>query len=235
MPKKHVDTGMGLERITSILQGKDSNYDTDVFVPIFDAITKATGCRPYGGKVGADDPDNVDMAYRVVADHIRNLTFAITDGAMPSAKDRGYVLRRILRRAVRYGQEILGAPKGFFTSLVPVVVENFSDHFPELKPKETYVMSVLADEEALSIARWTRESKYFKKVVETCQSTGGKLVPAKEVHHLFTSLGFPEDLTALMAEERGLTVDKEGFDRLMEKDRPRARMPAMPKGVTTKI
>jgi len=146
---------MGFERLSSILQGKDSNYDTDIFMPIFKAIEGLCGCRPYSGKVGADDKDLVDMAYRVVADHIRTLTFGIintidyfyshtyiqthlgiTDGGIPSSEGRGYVLRRILRRAVRYGQEILGARNGFFTSLVPVVVENFSNFFPELLSKK---------------------------------------------------------------------------------------------------
>lgn len=234
LPSTHVDTGMGLERITSILQGKDSNYDTDIFTPIFDAITKATGCRPYSGKVGAEDADNVDMAYRVVADHIRNLTFAITDGAMPSAKDRGYVLRRILRRAVRYGQEILGAPKGFFTALVPVVVQNFSNHFPELKPKQAYVMSVLADEEATFNRTLDKGVRYFKKVVETCKAAGSTEVSPKEVHFLFTTMGFPDDLTTLMAEERGLTVDKAAYEALLENDKDVSKKARSAKNVSSK-
>jgi alanyl-tRNA synthetase len=135
---------MGLERLTSVLQNKRSNYDTDIFTPLFDAIHKVTGARPYSGLVGASDVDLKDTAYRVVADHIRTLSFAITDGAIPSNDGRGYVLRRILRRAVRYGQEILGGGEGFFTSLVPVVVANFSDAFPELSIKAEFVRNIIS-------------------------------------------------------------------------------------------
>ena len=219
LPSKHVDTGMGFERLSSILQGKQSNYDTDIFVPIFEAIQKVCGSRPYTGLVGPEDTDFMDMAYRVVADHIRTLTFAITDGAIPSNEGRGYVLRRILRRAVRYGQEILGAPAGFFTSLVSVVVERFSDAFPELIEKKAFVMNVLQDEE-ISFNRTLEQGvKHFKKVIQSMQAANITVVPAKEAHHLYSSMGFPLDLTELMAAERNFLVDKEGFEQLMEQDR----------------
>lgn len=220
LPSKHVDTGMGFERLSSILQGKDSNYDTDIFVPIFKAIHANTAdCRPYLGLVGAEDTDLKDMAYRVVADHIRTLTFAITDGAVPSSEGRGYVLRRILRRAVRYGQEILTAPNGFFTKLVPVVVENFSDMFPELLAKKDFVMSVIAEEESSFTRTLDQGVKHFKKVVASMEASGSKVVPAKDAHLLFSSMGFPLDLTELMAAERSLTVDSQGFQDLMDSDR----------------
>lgn len=219
LPAKHVDTGMGFERLSSILQGKDSNYDTDIFMPIFKAIESISGCRPYSGLVGADDKDLKDMAYRVVADHIRTLTFAITDGALPSNDGRGYVLRRILRRAVRYGQEILGAPNGFFTTLVTVVVDNFSDFFPELLARKDFVMRVISEEE-LSFTR-TLDSgvKHLKKVVLSLKNAGSSIVPGKDAHLLFTSMGFPLDLTELMAAEQGFTVDKVEFEALMDNDR----------------
>jgi len=219
LPNKHVDTGMGLERLTSVLQHKFSNYDTDIFIPIFEAIQKSTKARNYEGLFGAEDADLVDTAYRVVADHIRTLTFAITDGAVPSGDGRGYVLRRILRRAVRYGQEFLGGTDGFFASLVDVVVDHFSNAFPELLLKKSFVKSVIADEEHSFHRTLDQGVKYFEKVVSNLKSSGIDIFPGKEAHMLFSSMGFPLDLTELMAEERGLKVDKEGIAYLMENDR----------------
>jgi alanyl-tRNA synthetase len=148
LPAKHVDTGMGFERLVSVLQNKRSNYDTDVFMPYFAAIQKVTGfSTPYSGKLGAADAGNVDTAYRVIADHIRTLTFAITDGATPSNEGRGYVLRRILRRAVRYGRQVLNAKPGFFSQLVPTVVERMGEAFPELRKNPQRVIDILREEE----------------------------------------------------------------------------------------
>ncbi|XP_069134325.1 alanine--tRNA ligase, cytoplasmic-like [Argopecten irradians] len=134
LPNKdsHCDCGMGLERLLSVMQGKSSNYDTDLFMPIFDAIQKATGARVYTGKVGKDDEDGIDMAYRVLADHARTLTIALSDGGRPDNVGRGYVLRRILRRAVRYATEKLGAKPGMFASLIDTVVELLGEAFPEV-------------------------------------------------------------------------------------------------------
>lgn len=225
LPAKHVDTGMGLERITSILQDKQSNYDTDVFMPLFEEIQAVSGnTAAYGGRVGKEDVDLRDMAYRVVADHIRTLTFAITDGAVPSSEGRGYVLRRILRRAVRYGQEILGAPNGFFTKLVPRVIANLSDFFPELANRGDYVMSVISDEEASFNRTLDQGVKHFNKVVASLNASGSTTVSGKDAHVLFSSMGFPLDLTELMAAERGLTVDTNGFHELMEHDRKLSEM-----------
>nr|GMC68220.1 alanine--tRNA ligase [Ipomoea batatas] len=200
LPAKHVDTGLGFERLTSILQNKMSNYDTDVFLPIFDAIQKITGARPYTGKLGSDDVDNIDMAYRVVADHIRTLSFAIADGSCPGNEGREYVLRRILRRAVRYGTEVLKAEPGFFSRLVKVVAELMGDVFPELKQREAHIMDIIADEEA---------------------SFGRTLL--HDAFVLWDTYGFPLDLTQLMAEERGLIVDIEGFNAAMNVARERSR------------
>jgi alanyl-tRNA synthetase len=212
LPAKHVDTGMGLERLVSVLQNKRSNYDTDVFAPIFAAIERLTGARPYMGKLGDADKDNIDTAYRVIADHIRTLTFAITDGAMPSNVGRGYVLRRILRRAVRYGRQMLNARSGFFSQLVPVVVERFGEVFPELKADPARVTSIILEEEESFGRTLDRGIKLFDGVVQEIQTKGGKVIPGSEAFKLYDTYGFPVDLTELMAAERGLTVDKVGFE-----------------------
>jgi alanyl-tRNA synthetase len=230
LPHNHVDTGMGLERITSILQDVRSNYDTDVFIPIFEAIQQGTrtsenpeGVRAYTGKLGSVDEGGVDMAYRVIADHIRTLTFAITDGAVPSAEGRGYVLRRILRRAVRYGDEKLNAPRGFFSKLVPTVVENFKDAFPELVGKASFVQEVIAEEEA-SFNRTLRKGRErFDKFAAELAASGSKVLPGPAAFFLYDSMGFPLDLTQIMADERGFTVDVPGFRTAMEEQKEKSR------------
>ncbi|KAH6815377.1 Alanyl-tRNA synthetase [Perilla frutescens var. frutescens] len=220
LPSKHVDTGMGFERLTSVLQTKMSNYDTDIFMPIFDAIQQATKARPYSGKVGHDDVDNVDMAYRVVADHIRTISFAIADGSRPGNEGREYVLRRILRRAVRYGTEVLKAQQGFFNGLVQVVVDVMGDVFPELKEHAVKIREIIADEEASFGRTLTKGIEKFKKAAQEVQ---GKTLSGQDAFDLWDTYGFPLDLTQLMAEERGLTVDSEGFSVAMDKARERSR------------
>ncbi|KAK9053746.1 hypothetical protein SSX86_024820 [Deinandra increscens subsp. villosa] len=220
LPAKHVDTGMGFERLASILQNKMSNYDTDVFLPFFDAIQQATGARPYSGKVGSDDVDGIDMAYRVVADHIRTLSFAIADGSRPGNEGREYVLRRILRRAVRYGTEVLKAQQGFFNGLVKVVVDVMGHVFPELKQQEAHIREVIAEEEASFGRTLLHGIEKFKK---TAQDVQGKLFSGQDAFILWDTYGFPLDLTQLMAEERGLVVDVEGFNIAMNEARERSR------------
>ncbi|GFR48410.1 hypothetical protein Agub_g10304, partial [Astrephomene gubernaculifera] len=220
LPAKHVDTGMGLERITSVLQGKMSNYATDVFGPIFDAIQQVTGARTYTDKVGKDDVDGVDMAYRVVADHIRTLSFSIADGARPGNEGRDYVLRRILRRAVRYGRETLGAKEGFFAGLVDVVVANFGGFFPELVRQRDTIYSVLREEEAAFSRTLVKGIERFKKAATS--ATDHK-IPGSEAFVLWDTYGFPVDLTQLMAEERGMTVDMAGYEAAMNEAREKSR------------
>ncbi|CAL0304304.1 unnamed protein product [Lupinus luteus] len=223
LPAKHVDTGMGFERLTSILQNKMSNYDTDVFLPIFDAIQLATGARPYSGKVGQEDEDKVDMAYRVIADHIRTLSFAIADGSRPGNEGREYVLRRILRRAVRYGREVLKAKDGFFNGLVSVVVNLMRDVFPELKDREEHIVEVIAEEEESFGITLLKGIDKFKKFKTAAQDAKRKTLSGEATFLLWDTYGFPLDLTQLMAEEAQLIVDVEGFNSAMEDARERSR------------
>jgi len=209
LPARHVDTGMGLERLVSVLQNVRSNYDTDVFAPIFAAIERLTGARPYMGRLGTADTDTVDTAYRVIADHIRTLTFAITDGAMPSNVGRGYVLRRILRRAVRYGRQMLNARSGFFAQLVPVVVDRFGEAFPELRRDPARVASIILEEEESFGRTLDRGIKLFEKVAGEARS---RTIGGSDAFRLYDTFGFPIDLTVLMAQERGLLVDMEAYE-----------------------
>ncbi|KAK9149863.1 hypothetical protein Scep_008620 [Stephania cephalantha] len=212
LPAKHVDTGMGFERLTSILQNKMSNYDTDVFMPIFNAIQKETGARPYTGKVGVEDVDQVDMAYRVVADHIRTLSFAIADGSCPGNEGREYVLRRILRRAVRYGGEVLKAEDGFFSRLVGVAVKVMGDVFPELKQHESHITDTIKSEEDSFGKTLLKGIERFKKAALEVQGKvlSGQVDPSLSLFHL-------------MAEERGLAIDVEGYNIAMEEAKQRSR------------
>jgi alanyl-tRNA synthetase len=218
LPAQHVDTGMGLERVVSVLQGKDSNYDTDVFTPIFDKLRSLTGARAYTGKLGDDDSDGVDEAYRVIGDHIRTLVFAITDGGMPSNEGRGYVLRRILRRAVRYGRQKLGAPEGFLARLAPTVIETMGQAFPELVPNGERVIGIIAEEETSFGKTLDRGIKMFDGLASESGSISGE-----DAFKLYDTYGFPIDLTDLMAQERGLKVDLEGFEQAMEEAKARSR------------
>lgn len=220
LPAKHVDTGLGFERLTSILQQKMSNYDTDIFMPIFDAIQKSTGARRYLGKVGSDDDDKIDMAYRVVADHIRTLSFAIADGSQPGNEGREYVLRRILRRGVRYGREVLKAPEGFFSGLVHIVVQMMGPTFPELEKNESRIKDIISEEEASFGRTLLKGIEKFKRAV--ADVSNGRL-SGQDAFILWDTYGFPMDLTQLMAEERGFLVDVEGFNQAMEEARERAR------------
>jgi alanyl-tRNA synthetase len=225
LPAKHVDTGMGLERLCSIIQGVRNNYDTDLFTPLFEAIQKVTGFRsPYGGKVGKDDTDTVDMAYRVIADHIRTLTFSINDGAMPSNEGRGYVLRRILRRAVRYGKQILGAPTGFFHKLVPVVVGKMSAAFPELQKNPQHIINTLKDEEEMFGRTLDKGLLKFEKILKKVVAAGGNRISGADAFKLFSTYGFPFDLTRLMAAEKGVSVDEEAFNTTLHETKEKNRL-----------
>ncbi|XP_044983352.1 alanine--tRNA ligase-like [Hordeum vulgare subsp. vulgare] len=225
LPAKHVDTGMGFERLTSILQNKMSNYDTDVFMPLFDAIHKLAGAgiQPYSGKVGSDDVGKVDMAYRVVADHIRTLSFAIADGSRPGNDGREYVLRRILRRAVHFGHQKLMAKQGFFSSLVDVFVRVMGDVFPELKDNEKNIKDIIKEEEASFESTLAKGYERFKKAADAVKENGGTVLSGQDAFVLWDTYGYPIDLTEVMAVDFGLSVDMEGFNIAMEEARQKAR------------
>lgn len=213
LPAKHVDTGMGFERITRVLQGKNSNYDTDIWSPIFKSIQQKTGARAYQGIL--EDP--IDIAYRVLADHIRCLTMAITDGATPGSDGRSYVLRRILRRAVRIARQTLGVEGPVLCELVPAVVSSLGEAFPELKKDPQRVANVIQAEEEAFLKTIDRGIEHFREAA----SGGG--ISATDAFKLHDTYGFPIDLTCVMAEERGMTVDVAGFEKLMEQARETSR------------
>ncbi|MCA9285619.1 MAG: alanine--tRNA ligase [Phycisphaerales bacterium] len=219
LPARHVDTGMGLERLVSVLQDKRSNYDTDLFTPIFAAIQERTGARPYGGRLD----DATDTAYRVIADHIRCLTMALTDGAVPSNEGRGYVLRRILRRAVRHGHQTLGVHGPFLCDLVPAVVASLGEAFPELRIRPAKVADVIREEEASFGRTLDRGLTLFADAAARAAGRGSTTIDAEDAFKLHDTYGFPIDLTQVMASERGLDVDLAGYESLMEQAREASR------------
>ncbi len=222
LPAKHVDTGMGFERICAVLQGKHSNYDTDVFTPIITRIGELTK-KPYDGRLDTSitrEQEDLDTAMRVIADHVRTLTFAIGDGALPSNEGRGYVLRRILRRAARFGRN-LGMHEPFIYQLVPTLVETMSYIFPEIKTQQDHIMRVIKGEEEGFNATLDRGLEKFESVVR--QMGHSKTFPGEDAFKLYDTFGFPLDLTELMAAERGLKVDVGTFAKLMESQKERSR------------
>jgi alanyl-tRNA synthetase len=213
LPACHVDTGAGLERVTAVLQGVRSNYDTDIFTDIFTEIQKITNAEAYTGKLGAEDiaQKSKDMAYRVVADHIRTLCVAIADGAVPGPEGRGYVLRRIVRRAVRYGSQCLNAPVGFFHQLVPAVANKLGDVFPELRTRADHITRIIKREEELFMRTLEKGTRQLNKVLERLPE-GEKVLDGAAAFDLYSTFGFPADLTDLMCNERNITVDKAGYE-----------------------
>eukprot|EP00915_Cephaloidophora_sp_WS-2016_P003659 GHVH01004928.1.p1 GENE.GHVH01004928.1~~GHVH01004928.1.p1 ORF type:complete len:1001 (+),score=203.74 GHVH01004928.1:374-3004(+) len=222
LPKGSVDTGMGLERLVSVLQGHTSNYDSDLFTPIFKKIQEKTGFEhPYRGRVGADDVGNHDMAYRVVADHIRTLSVAISDGCVPSNEGRGYILRRVLRRAVRFGRSFLGAPKTpwFYDCLEPVA-ETLRKPCPEIRVQFSNIQDIIKDEEICFGRTLDKGVALFNKEADlVSQSASASTISGRVAFDLYTRCGFPLDLVEIMAEERGMEVDLDSYEQLMEEHR----------------
>ncbi|KAI0799402.1 tRNA synthetases class II (A)-domain-containing protein [Xylaria sp. FL0064] len=208
LPAKHIDTGMGFERLVSALQDKTSNYATDIFTPLFKKIEEVTHARPYSDKYGPEDADGIDTAYRVCADHLRLLSFAIADGAVPNNIGRGYVVRRVLRRGVRYARKYLKAEIGsFFSSLLPALLDEMGEHFPELRQKEKEIKEILDEEEVAFALTLDRGERQFEKYAEQALKTDKKLA-GSDVWRLYDTFGFPEDLTKLMASDLGILIDE---------------------------
>ncbi|MFP8488838.1 alanine--tRNA ligase [Gracilimonas sp. Q87] len=211
LPAQHVDTGMGFERVCAVLQEKTSNYDTDVFTPLLDEIADLAGLK-YG-----EDEDK-DIAMRVIADHIRAVTFSIADGASPGNEGRGFVIRRILRRAIRYGWDVLDFKEPFFYKLVDVLAEQFKDVFPEIKAQKKYIVNVIRSEEKSFLKTLGQGIELFNEMVE-----GEKKLSGEDAFKLHDTYGFPIDLTELMARERGVEVDVDEFNKHMKAQKDRAR------------
>ncbi len=252
LPAQHVDTGMGFERLTSIIQGtkgftdfanaKISNYETDIFRPIFDELEKMSG-HQYGSTlpqpnaagqvIPTTEQEKVDVAFRVIGDHIRTLSFSIADGIQPGNTDRNYVLRRILRRAVRYGRS-LGFKEPFFYKLVAVLARTMGDVFPEIRARQKHVEEVIRREEEAFNKTLDRGIESFNGMLQALEFhrqnrptsdplSGEVTMPGEFAFKLYDTYGFPLDLTELMARERGLTVDTAGFEKHMDEQRARAR------------
>jgi len=224
----YVDTGAGLERIVAVLQKKKSNYDTDLFMPIIGAVEEITGYE-YSSELN----NRIDNAFRVISDHIRSLTLAITDGATPSNEGRGYVIRRILRRAARFGRE-LGMHEPFMYKLVPTVANCLGDAFGEIKARADYVSTVIESEEANFGRTLDRGIEIFDAAARRAQKSKDKVIDGEDAFQLYDTYGFPLDLTQLMAEERKLKVDTDKFDELMEEQRERSRIVGLSGSITAK-
>lgn len=216
LPAKHVDTGMGFERLCMAIQKKTSNYDTDVFQPTIQFIATASG-----KKYGSDE--QTDIAMRVLADHIRAISFTIADGQLPSNNKAGYVIRRILRRAVRYGYTFLNFKTPFLHRLVPILADQFASVFPELKAQQDFVQKVVHEEE-LSFLRTLEVG--LKKLEQLIAEGGSKKIEGKVVFELYDTFGFPLDLTALIAKEHGWTIDETGFEKEMASQKERSKKAA---------
>lgn len=216
LPNRHVDTGLGLERVVRVLQGKTSNYDTDLWTPLFSCIQEVAGVRQYQGT--NDDP--VDVAYRVIADHVRCLVVALADGGRPGAVGREYVLRRILRRAARHAHQTLGIKGPMLFEVVPSVVNTLGDTFPEIREKATQITEIIRDEEINFLKTLDRGLELFDKAIGKGDAT---IVDAKTAFALHDTFGFPIDLTEVMAMERNMVVDRAGYELLMSTARERSR------------
>ncbi len=215
LPKKNIDTGMGLERMVSVIQNVPTNFDTDLFMPIIRAVETISG-ESYG------ESKEKDTAFKVIADHIRTVAFAVSDGALPSNEGRGYVLRRLLRRAVRYAKTI-HIHRPFMFDLVPVVAEIMKDFYPDVQAKEEFIAKVIKNEEERFHETLNEGLAILSEVIKKERDNGSTQISGEDVFKLYDTYGFPVELTEEYAEDENMTVDREGFQAEMEKQRERAR------------
>ncbi len=219
LPAQHVDTGMGFERLCMVLQGVQSNYDTDVFTPIIQHVEKITGAK-YTIKAKNQDEEKINIAIRVIADHVRAVAFAIADGQLPSNTGAGYVIRRILRRAIRYGFTFLNTKEAFIYQLVDTLSSQMGSSFPEIISQKNLVMNVIKEEENSFLRTLDQGLQLLENVIK---STQGTKVSGQKAFELYDTFGFPIDLTALILRERNLELDEEGFENAMLEQKTRSR------------
>ncbi|MFA9188805.1 alanine--tRNA ligase [Flavobacterium sp. FBOR7N2.3] len=222
LPAQHVDTGMGFERLCMAMQNVTSNYDTDVFTPLIEKVEQITGLKYTSNEVKniSEEQNKTNIAIRVVVDHVRAVAFAIADGQLPSNTGAGYVIRRILRRAIRYGFTFLGTKEPFINQLVAVLADQMGEFFPEIKKQQALVTNVIREEEASFLRTLDQGLQLLDNVIAT---TEGKEVAGTKAFELYDTFGFPIDLTALILRERGFSLDEAGFDKAMQEQKSRSR------------
>ncbi|HQJ82630.1 MAG TPA: alanine--tRNA ligase, partial [Bacteroidales bacterium] len=216
LPDSHVDTGMGFERLCMVVQGKTSNYDTDIFQTLINEISISCG-RKYG------ETEEQDIAMRVVADHLRAISFSIADGQLPSNNKAGYVIRRILRRAVRYAYNYLNVDEPFMYRLVPVLVAEMGDQYPELKNSEEHISRIIHEEESSFLKTLGKGLKMIDRMISDLKMKKINVLPGRIAFELYDTYGFPADLTRLILRENNMTLDTEGFEQEMENQKNRSR------------
>lgn len=220
LPAKHVDTGMGFERLCMVLQGVKSNYDTDVFVPLIQKVEEISGFRYVAGTKATPEEERINIAIRVIVDHIRAVTFTIADGQLPSNNGAGYVIRRILRRAIRYGFTFLNLKEAFMYQLVDVLAEQMGDAFPEIRTQKNLVENVIREEEHSFLRTLEQGLHLLESIVK---DTKGQIVSGAKAFELYDTFGFPKDLTALILKEKGLSFEEKEFDESMQQQKNRSR------------